>query len=285
MPLISAPTPAEVLALPLLPGLAPAFAERLLTRLVRGPEARWMVWRDDRPALAGVIVDTTASAANIADLCPVAGDLALSAAELDALLAHAEATTRAGPREALEVALPPERRSWLPALEARGYGLAYAMFQMKRPPAPVVEVLPPPDLHWEFYSAARASDLHRVVGRAFAELPGAMVPELPEFARASVEADPPPEALCGPTGVAGFARVERAGAEGLVASLGRDPDARGRGLGPVLLTHALARLQALGLPSAALEVAAKNTTALQLYQRHGFQIVAQTPIYRRSVSR
>ena len=74
MPTLPAPTVSDCLALPLLVGLDLPFAERLLTRLVRGPEARWMVWRDDRAVLAGVVVDTTASAHNVADLYPVAGD-------------------------------------------------------------------------------------------------------------------------------------------------------------------------------------------------------------------
>ncbi len=48
------------------------------------------------------------------------------------------------------------------------------------------------------------------------------------------------------------------------------PEARGRGLGAVLLRHALSRLGPAEPPRVALAVDDRNTPALRLYRRHGF---------------
>jgi mycothiol synthase len=60
--------------------------------------------------------------------------------------------------------------------------------------------------------------------------------------------------------------------DGWVAIVGVRREWRGRGLGQIVLTEGLRRLQQAGLVSAALHVDAENLPALNLYQRMGMEI-------------
>ena len=86
--------------------------------------------------------------------------------------------------------------------------------------------------------------------------------------------------LCGER-VAGFACFRDLGDQsGYVDMIGRHPDFRGHGLGPLLLTRAMRCLGEVGVQRFALDVTATNTDALALYQRHGFSTVLTVPAYR-----
>lgn len=60
---------------------------------------------------------------------------------------------------------------------------------------------------------------------------------------------------------------------GAVQNVGVAPDHRGRGLGTLLLHHALHGFRDAGLRRASLEVTAQNSGALRLYHRLGFRRV------------
>lgn len=60
---------------------------------------------------------------------------------------------------------------------------------------------------------------------------------------------------------------------GSIQNLGVTPGHRGRGLGSVLMYHALAGFRSRGVRRAALEVTAQNVGAIRLYQRLGFRKV------------
>jgi mycothiol synthase len=68
--------------------------------------------------------------------------------------------------------------------------------------------------------------------------------------------------------------------EGWIKDLAVAPAARGRGLGELLLRHAFARLFERGVQRVGLKVDAANpTSALQLYERVGMQVVKRYRSY------
>ncbi len=62
------------------------------------------------------------------------------------------------------------------------------------------------------------------------------------------------------------------GLVGSIQNLGVIPDHRGHGLATGLLTRALAGFRTIGMERASLEVTARNTDAIRLYQRFGFRV-------------
>jgi ribosomal protein S18 acetylase RimI-like enzyme len=80
----------------------------------------------------------------------------------------------------------------------------------------------------------------------------------------------------------GFARVRYAPAERLayLGPIARAPLYRGRGLGDVLVGHALNMVAEDNPLGVHLDVHADNERALALYRRHGFQVSRQSGLYR-----
>jgi ribosomal-protein-alanine N-acetyltransferase len=66
---------------------------------------------------------------------------------------------------------------------------------------------------------------------------------------------------------------------GHVKDLAVHPDYQRRGVGTLLLKHALATLEAQGVQATKLEVRADNEEALALYRRHGFEHRRTVPRY------
>lgn len=266
------------------PGVAPDFAGWLVQHFVRGPEVV-LEHAGTPPALAAV-VDTCASVdgAAILELLALGGPLAPDA--LDALLARAEVLTRGGPRRVLDVPVDEGRGDWLPALAARGYAEAYALHTMVRPAGPA---LPPRDplpdgCAWEALALEAFDDYHRVSSAAFARVPGAMIPDREAALRALADAPARPEVLRQDGRVVAFARTAlREDGTGEIVALGRDPAWRGRGLGDHLLGRAMDRLVADGAARLELSVAARNASALRLYERHGFAVSSTVRVERRAL--
>jgi GNAT superfamily N-acetyltransferase len=78
--------------------------------------------------------------------------------------------------------------------------------------------------------------------------------------------------LAGPDGCCGSVQgVREAGGVGAIQNLGIAPGYRNRGLGSVLLLHALEGFRRAGLKRALLEVTAHNEGAIRLYRRLGFR--------------
>jgi GNAT superfamily N-acetyltransferase len=77
--------------------------------------------------------------------------------------------------------------------------------------------------------------------------------------------------LCGPDGCCGTVQgVREPGGYGAIQNLGIAAGYRNRGLGSVLLLHALDGFRRSGLKRAILEVTANNEGAIRLYRRLGF---------------
>ncbi|WP_254537078.1 GNAT family N-acetyltransferase [Halomarina litorea] len=66
---------------------------------------------------------------------------------------------------------------------------------------------------------------------------------------------------------------------GHVKDLAVDPEFQGRGVGTLLLNHALATVEAQGAHATKLEVREDNDPALALYRRHGFEHRRTVPRY------
>lgn len=270
------------------PGPDALLRERLLTRLVRGPDAILDLWEGGERQAVAVVMDTCANVDHSASV-EVLGLRSLSDAGVQALLAAAEEIAWAGPLRALDVALPPALDRWRPWVEARGYAPAYAMFLLARPAAlPLVAPRSPLPVgaRWVSVTEDRYAGYHRVVSRAFADLPGAQIPVLEEMAAGLRRAPLVPEQLVLGERVLAFAAVglDRETGAGEVRSVGRDPDARGLGLGDHILDRALRRLLDLGATRITLEVAARNAEALALYQRHGFERNEVVEVWRKSLN-
>ncbi len=78
--------------------------------------------------------------------------------------------------------------------------------------------------------------------------------------------------LSGPGGCCGSVQgIREAGGVGAIQNLGITPGYRNRGLGGVLLLHALDGFRRAGLKRALLEVTANNEGAIRLYRRLGFR--------------
>lgn len=260
----------------------PALRRRLMTRLVSDPAGVIELTDGGATVAVAVAVDAVRSVADCAVL-----DLLGGAAPADPIVEAAEAFIARGPRAGLEVPLTAHTARWRAALEARGYRLAYTSYEMstaERPPPPM-PALPGPDWRWIPADAARAVEYHRVVGRAMGPVPGCYRADIDVFTRRIGEGEPDDLLLCGAR-IAGFAAVgaPRDGV-GPVNTIGRDPDFRGRGLGPLLLARAMGRLAERGARRFALDVTASNAAALDLYRRHGFAIDEAVPVYRRRLAR
>lgn len=67
--------------------------------------------------------------------------------------------------------------------------------------------------------------------------------------------------------------------EAHITLLGIDPEYRGQGLGELLLSHLLLQAHNWSLERATLEVRASNTTAINLYQKMGFEIAGRRKDY------
>ena len=65
--------------------------------------------------------------------------------------------------------------------------------------------------------------------------------------------------------------------EWYVTAVSVKPEARGRGVGSLLLDDAVARAREAGAMSITLDVDAKNSGARRLYERHGFVVVDESP--------
>jgi ribosomal protein S18 acetylase RimI-like enzyme len=269
------------------PRVPAAVVPRFLDGLSSGPAGVFDLAVDGARAVLAVVVDTCDNGDNAADLVFLGlRDARLAEPVLERLVTDALAVARAGPRSQLDLALDPflqPHRAWL---EASGFQFAYATHRMLRTRAPVLEPRTPLDSSARFMAIdhTNVGGYYEVVRAAFAEIPGASVPSRQAFCEASLaHADPRRQQLLINHGqVIGFATisVDTEASVGEVYSIGRDPAARGQGLGEHLLGQSLRMLEAAGVERVELEVAAVNMGALALYERFGFEVTDTLEILR-----
>lgn len=273
-------------------GMPPSWAADVLVNVITDPAAVRDLWRGTDRVGVGVSLDALETEGNAAELslfCDPADDLEV----VDALLDWGEARARWAGRDRVDVPHWPDSELPIEHLAARGYRVGHVMFDMKRPstapPGPSPRAALRDGWRWTPASARHARDYHETVRSAWRGLPGAFITSFPSFLRRLESYAEPPWLLLSDdpeTPVAGFVRVERrADGTGELASIGRHPAYRGRGLGEHLMARGLARLEALGAGDVVLEVAASNAAGLALYRAFGFAVTREMNVYSRPLDR
>ncbi len=257
---------------------------RLITKNTTSPEGVLELRAEDGGSVVAVVVDdvTSANGCAVLDLGGVKSNRSLPVL-LESLLVHAEDFVRAGRRDGLEVPVEPAWTGWVPILEARGYTLGFSSYDMqtsKAPPAQPLE-LPGPQWHWEPATSEWVQKYFTTMQAAMAPVPGAYLSSIDVFRDTLESKADRDELLIYGSDVAGFVCVKMGPDQtGLINMIGRHPDFRGHGLGPILMDRAMRNLRKAGAERLVLDVTATNKTALDLYIGLGFEITQTVRIYR-----
>ncbi len=82
----------------------------------------------------------------------------------------------------------------------------------------------------------------------------------------------------------GYSMLTHAADEAHLLNLCVAPEWQGRGLGHLLLKHAIQWAQQMGVDSMFLEVRPSNRPGISLYRKHGFRVVGERPAYYRAAN-
>ncbi len=256
---------------------------RLLTALTSGP-AGTIALRDARGVLVllATVVDVLADPEAPAELVVLGAAPRLPGAVFAGkVLAPARAFARAVGRHKLNVSRPTFVDDVDEVLARAGFGFDHEVCAMQRPRAGVDAPEPglPPGWRWAPLDDALVAPAHAALAEMFRGAPSFTLPPLDAFRRGAFSSPPGWQVLLDGEAVAGLVRVSVTDASGEVRVLGRSPSHRGRGLGRLLLDHGLRLLAAAGAGVVALEVAATNERALELYRAFDFEVVERTPVF------
>ncbi|MCA9563404.1 MAG: GNAT family N-acetyltransferase [Myxococcales bacterium] len=261
-----------------------ALIHKLLERISTSPMCTIELVDDDETVAVAVIVDAISNASGLAILDIIAMDPAIQKSEaLRLILSEAESSLRRiKTKPGLEAPIRQPLAECSDVLAQQGFSFAFSNYEMETTPhAPLPEVVPAPrGFTWEVANEQHARSYYEAVSAAMLPVPGGTVGSFEEI-RGVLGTDSNRYVLMDQGTVAGFLtlRVEPERRFGYVQLLGRHPSYRGRGLGPVLLTEGMAKLRAQGADYFALDVTATNESALSLYKRFGFEVVAESPTY------
>ena len=198
----------------------------------------------------------------------------IDAATVEAMLSQAFAAGQRLGLAALDLAIDPFWAPHRPQLEAMEMRLAYCDLSMRCSDVawgPDAEV--PPGLVWCDLTPGRIDDYLRLQKAAFAGIDGIYAPELQEQRRVLETGKVAVRILSDGTRI--LAALRYRAEDAFLYSLVRDPAAKGRGLGRLLLDEARRRLPGRALH---LDVVSSNRRALELYRRHGFEIVREQDV-------
>ncbi len=261
---------------------------RLLTTLVSDPAGVVVLARGVEPVFVLSALDALESAFNyaIVDVLGLAPEEDAAALFAEALGPVEDFVSRS-PRSGVEIPVQPRYRTAIPSLVSRGYTHAFSDYLMRTPTdhlGPEQE-LPGPAWRWSAPREELLSELYAVGLAAFAGVPGAYQSALDEYSAAILASPEDTVVLMDGDRVAGYMGIgmQQGSDLGEVRRLARAPSYRGRGLGPLLLSESLRRLRGRGARAFELDVTATNQTALTLYQRFGFEVVEDIPIFQRAL--
>lgn len=249
-------------------GAAPTFLLGLSLR----PDGVFDLHDDAGRALVAVLIDACDNSGDAAELVLLASRVEVPSEDLLALLFdEALVEARRGPRGQLEVTLDALIRPHRALLEARRFTWRFDLVTMEKHGS-WKAVEPPLGWIWADLSAERYDEAAGLVRAAFSGHPGVNFPSAEQSRAHSLGKPLPVRLLLDGDRVAGWVSV-RAEPDGsaMVESLARHPADRGRGLGAILLTEGLRRLEAAGLAPVRLDVIAINESALALYKGFGFR--------------
>jgi ribosomal protein S18 acetylase RimI-like enzyme len=253
-----------------------ADAERFLRHLCSGPAA--IVDRRDAGAVC-VILDRARSGAGCAPL-ELAGlrQDALTGALAEELVAAAAQQAGSLGLRGIDLMITDE---WAPhrrGIEGGGFAHAYGDFDMLCAAPDWGQDLAMPDgLEWRDLEPALIDDFLRVYRAAFADLPGVYFADEAEQRRVLTVGRGAVRVLCDGNRV--LAALRYAPDEAFLHSIVRDPAAKGRGFGRLVLDEARRQLPGRELT---LNVVSSNRVALDLYKRHGFAVTADRDVLSKS---
>jgi ribosomal protein S18 acetylase RimI-like enzyme len=249
-----------------------ADAERFLRHLNSGPAA--IVDRRDLGAVC-VILDRARSGVGCAPLeltgcrsCALTGVLA---AEMVAAAARQAAGLGLKGIDLMITDLWAPHRA---AIERQGFAYAYGDLDMLcEAPDWGEDVVVPAGLAWRNLESALIDEFLRVYRAAFAALPGVYFADEAEQRRVLTVGRGAVRLLCDGSRI--LAALRYAPDDAFLHSIVRDPAAKGRGFGRMVLDEARRCLPNRALT---LNVVSSNRVALDLYRRHGFTITADRDV-------
>ena len=251
-------------------------ADRFLRHLNSGPTA--IIDRREAGAVC-VILDrarsgTGCSPVELAGLRPGAMTDALAESLVSEI---AQRAGRLG-LKGVDLMITPE---WAPhrrGIENAGFSYAYGDLDMVCARPDWGQELPLPEgLAWRDLDTALIEEFLRVYRAAFADLPGVYFADEAEQRRVLSVARGAVRVLC--DGGRILAALRYAPDDAFLHSIVRDPEAKGRGLGRLVLDEARRCLKGRALT---LNVVSSNRVALDLYKRHGFAITADRDVLTKS---
>ncbi|GAB2176052.1 GNAT family N-acetyltransferase [Dongia sp. agr-C8] len=251
-------------------------AERFLRHLSSGPAA--IIDRRDAGVVC-VILDRARSGTGCAPV-ELAGlrAAALTDALAEMLVAEIAGRSRRLGLQGVDLMITPE---WAPhrrGIENAGFAYAYGDLDMLCAAADWGQDMALPEgLGWRDLEAGLVDEFLRVYRAAFDGMPGVYFPDEAEQRRVIAVGRGAVRVLC--QGGRILAALRYAPDDAFLHSIVRDPAAKGRGLGRLVLDEARRCLPGRAL---SLNVVSSNRVALDLYQRHGFAITADRDVLTRS---
>jgi GNAT superfamily N-acetyltransferase len=247
-------------------------AERFLRHLNSGPTA--IIDRRDEGAVC-VILDRARSGIGCAPV-ELAGLRrgAMTDSLAESLVTEIAARSRGLGLMGVDLMITPE---WAPHrrdIEHAGFGYAYGDLDMLCAAPDWGQDVPVPEaLAWRDLDTALIEEFLRVYRAAFADLPGVYFADEAEQRRVLTFGRGAVRVLCDGSRI--LAALRYAPDEAFLHSIVRDPEAKGRGLGRLVLDEARRCLPGRALT---LNVVSSNRVALDLYKRHGFTITADRDV-------
>jgi GNAT superfamily N-acetyltransferase len=247
-------------------------AERFLRHLNSGPTA--IIDRRDKGAVC-VILDRARSGIGCAPV-ELAGlrPGAMTDRLAESLVIEIGARSRGLGLKGVDLMITPE---WAPHrrdIEHAGFSYAYGDLDMLCAAPDWGQDVPVPEaLAWRDLDAALIEEFLRVYRAAFADLPGVYFADEAEQRRVLTFGRGAVRVLCDGSRI--LAALRYAPDDAFLHSIVRDPDAKGRGFGRLVLDEARRCLPGRALT---LNVVSSNRVALELYKRHGFTITADRDV-------
>lgn len=249
-----------------------AEADRFLRHLSSGPAA--IIDRRDVGAVC-VILDRARSGTGCSpvELAGVKPGAMTDALAEELVIEIAEKSQRLG-LKGIDLMITPEWEPHRRSIENAGFAYAYGDLDMLCAVADWGQDLRVPDgLAWKDLAPERIEEFLRVYRAAFDGLPGVYLADDAEQRRVLTVARGAIRVLCDGNRI--LAALRYAPADAFLHSIVRDPAAKGRGFGRLVLDEARRCLPGRALT---LNVVSTNRAAFDLYKRHGFEVTADRDV-------
>lgn len=242
---------------------------RLLQELPSSDDCILDIWdRGERQGVA-VVVDTVQNLGEVVLLEVLGRKPGLTSDFLRLAQPVAVQRAHAGGRKGVECYLP-DHLGWGSTFAESGWTLLRDCFVLEREGTETPSPPLPPGFRWRDMEPADVLPYYHLLKAAFSNDPGMQLAEYPAFVRAMEQRTVPVRLLCRYEKILGFVRTSLEGERGDIDAIGRSPEWRGKGLGPLLMAEAARFLAGQGAKRMRLSVTGSNTPARNLYRSLGF---------------